>query len=66
MLQKFKTLPSFLTGMMFATLVASIALNITFYSGAITSPRGAYCEGFYTGAQNALTGDMSPLDVRKK
>lgn len=56
MLHKIRSLPAFTTGTMFATLIASIALNLAFYSGKIHSPEGAYCEGFYAGAQNAITG----------
>lgn len=66
-------LAAFSSGVMAASLAASIALNIGFYKGTLTSPTGAYCNGFYDGSINAIAGSTpqkspvsAPVDLKRK
>jgi hypothetical protein len=58
-----KTVKDHFVGALFMLCVVSLAVNAAFYTGKLTSPQGAYCDGFLSGAQNAVGGQIN--EVRK-
>lgn len=52
---------NFIFGAITMALLCSAALNLAFWSGKVSSPTGAYCEGFYSGSLNAIEGQASKV-----
>lgn len=61
LITKVQSIGIFMVGVITAFLICSVALNILFYVGKISSPSGAYCDGYYAGSSNVINGTLKGL-----